>query len=140
VPFERGAAATTFAYDSPSSSLAEALTKPALQYTAPELVAAARPPAQPLSLACDVFSLGCVAFEALTRQPMLTAQTAAEHRAFFASAHLLPMDRVPQGFQARRSPLRAHSCLAPAGPPRCAAPQARAWSEGPVLRRRCCGR
>lgn len=92
----------TFYYDNPYATLSERLVRPNLSYSAPELVAGSQTQSMETSGACDVFSLGCVMYEVLTRRRLLTSLDTAEYRGVLASMSLVSFDKVPANLLVRR--------------------------------------
>jgi hypothetical protein len=68
-----------------------------MHFTAPELAGSISD--APVTGKADVFSLACVIYQVLRKQPLLTAETTAEYRGILASMHLIPVVGLPESLQ-----------------------------------------
>lgn len=89
----------TFAYDFASTLIVDQVERPLLQFTAPELAGSISD--APVTGKADVFSLACITYTLLRKQPLITAETVSEYRNMLASIHLIPVDGLPGSLQVR---------------------------------------
>lgn len=89
----------TYCYDYEATSAIERMSRPDLQFTAPELISSVGD--TPISGAADVFSLACVVYRVLRKQSLFTARNTSEYRNMISSLHLIPVDGLPSGLQVR---------------------------------------
>lgn len=87
----------SYSYDYDATSPVEAMTRPDLQFTAPELITSVSEAC--VSGATDVFSLACVIYRVLRKQSLFTARTTPEYRSMLSSMHLIPVDGLPPTLQ-----------------------------------------
>ena len=99
----------TFAYDFASTLIVDQVARPLLQFTAPELAGSISD--APVTGKADVFSLACVTYQLLRKQPLITAETTSEYRNMLASIHLIPVDGLPASLQARISTAIDCGCM-----------------------------
>lgn len=87
----------TFAYDFASTLVVDRISRPLLQFTAPELAGSISD--APVTGKADVFSLACIIYQLLRRQPLITVETTPEYRNMLASMHLIPVNGLPPSLQ-----------------------------------------
>ncbi|KAL3160085.1 hypothetical protein ABBQ32_010866 [Trebouxia sp. C0010 RCD-2024] len=126
-------AEAAFDYGDSSASLAAQSLKPALSYTAPELVKGAQQSSGGLFSAADVFSLGVVMYEVIGEKQLLNVgQSAYDYYSKIASFHQLDLSCVPYELQTLLGPMLS---VAPSARPSAISITGSQYFQGDVMLR-----